>query len=48
MNVNTTLENIYKITEFFLAELKSQIDNLGDKRNSIKVKIQCLTSNHLQ
>ena len=42
MNVNTTLENTYKITEICLAELKSQIDNLGDKRNSIKVKIQCL------
>ena len=35
MNVNTTLENTYKITEICLAELKSQIDNLGDKLNSI-------------
>ena len=42
MNVNTTLENTYKITDICLAELKSQIGNLGDKRNSIKVKIQCL------
>ena len=42
MNVNTTLENTYKITEICLAELESKIDNLGDKRNSIKVKIQCL------
>ena len=42
MNVNTTLENTYKITEICLAELKSQRDDLGDKLNSIKVKIQCL------
>ena len=42
MNVNTTLENTYKITKICLAELKSQIDNLGDKLNSIKVKIQYL------
>ena len=42
MNVNTTLENTYKITEICLAELKSQRDDLGDKLNNIKVKIQCL------
>ena len=42
MNVNTTLENTYKITEICLAEVKIQIGNFGDKRNSIKVKIQCL------
>ena len=42
MNINTTLENTYKITEICLAELKSQGDDLGDKLNSIKVKIQCL------
>ena len=42
MNINMTLENTYKITEICLAELKSQRDDLGDKLNSIKVKIQCL------
>ena len=42
MNVNTTLENNYKTTEICLAELKRQRDDLGDKLNSIKVKIQCL------
>ena len=40
MNVNTTLENTYKITDICLAELKSQRDYLSDKLNSIKVKIQ--------
>ena len=34
MNVNTTLENTYKITEICLAELKSQRDDLGDKHRT--------------
>ena len=42
MSANTTLENTYKITEICLAELKNQRDDLGDKLNSIKVKIQCM------
>ena len=42
MNINTTLENTNKITEICLAELKIQRDDLGDKLNSIKLKIQCL------
>ena len=42
MNVNTTLENTYKITGICLAELKSHRDDLGDKLKSIKVKILCL------
>ena len=31
INVNTTLENTYKITKICLAELKSQRDDFGDK-----------------